>query len=171
VRFSQGSIIAFGGFVIGFVAGGVAFRSSGCPASTARPAEARPLEARGELPTGAELVAAHLGEAALRRIVREEVTAAFAAQQRTADCAEHDEAAPTAATEPEMSAEASRAYDRARATIDAAIARGSWTQADRAQLQANVASLPKARRDELRLAVAAALNQRKLVPDHRGPAM
>jgi hypothetical protein len=102
---------------------------------------------------------------ALRGLIREELRAA----RVTAD-------AGGASPEPEatdraVSNQDVKAYDQARATVDEAIARGSWTEADRAQLRVQLASLPTPMREELLGPLFVSINTHKVRFDGHGPPL
>jgi hypothetical protein len=91
-------------------------------------------------------------------MIREELRAALAAPDGGSRT---EPSSPENSENEVMSDDAIRAYDQARATIDDALARGSWTDDDRAQFRDRIALLPKERRLELMQAVVLAVNEKK----------
>lgn len=100
----------------------------------------------------------------LRRVVREELAA-----QRTSTpprAADHD---PLAESTASSVAEQDAAARQARAVLDAAISRRSWTAADRDALHAQFPAMSPAQRQEWLQQYAQAVNQDRLVPDLEQP--
>jgi len=147
--------------------GAIVFRGRDRAASSPLAVEACPPEARSRFPAAADLLANQWDEARLRQAIREEVSAALAVKQPSAPSPAHDPATSPQTAEVATSDESVRAYERARSTIDAAIARGSWVPADRLQMRATLPLLPQAQRDELMNAIDSAIETKKV--DHHGP--
>jgi hypothetical protein len=73
------------------------------------------------------------------------------------------------AEERPLSGKDRKTYDRVRATVDDGIARGVWTEENRAQVRADLRTLPPERARELVRPVLVALDQRQLRFEGNGP--
>jgi hypothetical protein len=100
----------------------------------------------------------------LRRVVREELAAlpAGAATRATAGSGLENSTANSVV-------EQNSAATQARAVLDAALSRRSWTEADREALHAQFLAMSPAQRDEWLLQYSQAVNQGRLVPDSERP--
>jgi hypothetical protein len=94
----------------------------------------------------------------LRRIVREELAAMRASHG--------PEAQESAAESP---ADQDAAATQARAVLDAALSRRSWTETDREALAHQFVLMSPAQRDEWMQKYAQAVNQGRLIPDSERP--
>jgi hypothetical protein len=113
---------------------------------------------------------ARLGEddkAALRALIREELGAERAAAAARADAAPSTSADP--AQQWQLSPEGLQAFDRARSRVDDGLARGAWTEDDRAELRASLAGLPTEARAELVRPLINAVNEGKVHFAGHGP--
>ncbi len=113
---------------------------------------------------------ARLGEddkMALRALIREELGAERAAAAASSD------AGPAASADPaqqwQLSPGGIQAFDHARAKVDAGLARGAWTEDDRAQLRASLATLPAGARAEVVRPLIVAVNEGKVHFAGHGP--
>jgi len=97
----------------------------------------------------------------LRRVVREELAALPAG---TIERAGANDAASGVSV-----AQQNQAASQARAVLDAALSRRSWTDTDREALAQQFADMSAAQRDEWMQQYAQAINQGRLVPDSEGP--
>ena len=100
----------------------------------------------------------------LRRVVREELAAMpqAGASQGGGDPALQDSSALSIA-------EQNTAATQARAVLDAALSRRSWTDDDREALHAQFPVMSAAQRDEWLQQYAQAVNQGRLIPDSERP--
>lgn len=100
----------------------------------------------------------------LRRVVREELAAHLPeAQGQPAPQPRFENS--TATSEAEQQAAATQA----RAMLDAALARRSWTEEDRHAILPHVMAMSPAQREEWLLQYVQAVNQGRLVPDSERP--
>jgi hypothetical protein len=105
--------------------------------------------------------------AALRAMIHEELAADRAATAASrADAGR--EPARDDRPEPTLSNEQLKAYDRARTEVDRGIASGMWTEDDRLQLRASLATLPGETRIEIVRPLLVAVNARKVHFQGRG---
>ena len=104
---------------------------------------------------------------ALRAIVREELAAERAAAAASAS------AKPTTADDAtwQLSNDAMKIYDGVRARVDDAIARGTWSNEDRADLRPQLAQLPAEARIEAMRPLVIAVNQGRVHFAGRGPLL
>jgi hypothetical protein len=104
--------------------------------------------------------------ASLRAAVREELAAQHAAEQRSdaRPASTDNDPAPRALTDTQI-----KAFDVARTQVDQGIASRRWTMEDRAQLRANLATLPNETRFELLSPLIVAVNEGRVRFDGRGP--
>jgi len=98
----------------------------------------------------------------LRRVVREELAALPAGAAGRQDGAADG---TVAAATPDQSL----AADQARAVLEAAVSRRSWTDADRDALAPQFVAMSAEQRNEWMLQYAQAVNQGRLVPDSERP--
>ena len=100
----------------------------------------------------------------LRRVVREEL----AALPRVAGAPTGGDPALEGSTATSV-AEQNQAATQARAVLDAALSRRSWTDADREALQSQFTVMSPTQRDEWLQQYAQAVNQGRLIPDAERP--
>ena len=139
-------------------------RSAGAQASSA----VAPSPAPSIVLVGA--ATAKLGDddrAALRAILREELVAERAATEGRSDAGREAPDEPRPARD--LSSEQLKVYDRARVEVDDGIARGAWTEDDRAQLRASLATLPPETRIEIIRPLVVSVNEGKVRFAGRGP--
>jgi hypothetical protein len=160
-------------------AGASAALSSHAAARTTNGAVAAATE--GDSPPSRTVVVAgpttaHLADddrAALRALIRDELAASAAKNAAPAAAGAGANAALTASREPEterpLSSEDLKVYDRVRTTVDEGVARGNWTEDDRAHVHDAIRSLPPERASELVRPLFVALNEGKLHFEGRGP--
>ena len=100
----------------------------------------------------------------LRRVVREEL----AAHPRSAGAPTGGDLALEGSTATSV-AEQNQAATQARAVLDAALSRRSWSDADREALHLQFTVMSPAQRDEWLQQYAQAVNQGRLIPDSEQP--
>jgi hypothetical protein len=151
------------------VAAGLAFsRAPASPRSSSHAAEAPedPLPERTRVvsvgPSTARLDDDE--KMALRALMREELASQKAAMEARRDGANGDRAPDQA-----MSGEQLKSYDHARALVDDGLARGAWTEDDRAQLRDTIAELPTDERFEIVRPLLVAVNTRQVHFQGHGP--
>jgi hypothetical protein len=151
------------------VAGGIAFsRAPAPPRSSSHAAEAP----QDPSPERTRVVAVGPSTArlddddktALRALIREEFASQKAAMEARGDARKADPAPDHA-----MSSEQVKSYDRGRALVDDGLARGAWTEDDRAQLHDAIAGLPTDELFEIVRPLLVAVNTRKVHFDGHGP--
>jgi hypothetical protein len=131
------------------------------------PAAAGPAAAPGPAP------ATHLADDDLRALIREELAASAARSAALAAGGAGAAAATARDTQADrpLSNEEIKTYDRARATVDESIARGTWTKDDREELHFALATMPAERAMELVRPLLAAYNQGKVRFEGHGPLL
>jgi hypothetical protein len=123
---------------------------------------------------GSEPLVAQLSETdklRLQALVREELRALPALQAAPSGAP----SAPDAPTKPasaieDMNEEQASAYEQGRTLVDAALAKGIWTEADRDDLHRRIATLPGELRVEIARPLIAALNREQIRFEGDGPA-
>jgi hypothetical protein len=149
-------------------------RRAGIPAENAGPAAGAP-EARNVViagPTTARL--ADDDRAALRALIRDEL-AATAGRSAAQPVDGAGAGGARAASNGELSNESPlsgrdlKTYDRVRAAVDDGVARGVWTEENRAQVHADIRTLPAERAMEVVRPLLVALNQGQLHFEGSGP--
>jgi hypothetical protein len=150
------------------VVGGVAFSRSTVsqrPSSRAAEAPQSPSAERTQVfvagPSTARL--ADDEREALRALIREEFAAQKAATE-SRDAGNQDQAPDRA-----MSSEQVKSYDHARALVEDGVARGAWTEEDRAQLRGMIGALPSEERIEIVRQLIVAVNDKQVRFDGHGP--
>jgi hypothetical protein len=167
-RFAFAVLVGAPCIVLG-VAGGIAFsRAPASPRSSSHPAQAP----EDPSPERTRIVAVGPSTArldddekmALRALIREEFAAQKAAAEARGDAGSGDPPLDHA-----ISGEQLKSYDHARTLVDDGLARGVWTEDDRAQLRDTIAGLPTEQRFEILRPLVVAVNSRKVHFEGRGP--
>jgi hypothetical protein len=159
------------GVVVGLVAGVVGTRASATPGRTASTPALACSELAGQPhaePVAGPLTARLADEdrAALRALMREELAAARAPGEPRAPAGRAESPPPD---DRPLTNDEIKAYDRVRAMTDDRIARGEWTEKDRATARVAMATIPPDQRIELMQPLMIAVNTGKVRFDGRGP--
>jgi hypothetical protein len=153
--------------VLGMVVGGISFSSESASKRSSSHAAAAPEDPSPERtrvvsvgPSTARLDDDE--KMALRALIREELAGQKAAMETRGDAGGGGPA-------PAMSSEQLKSYDDGRAIVDDSLARGVWTEDNRAQLGDKIAGLPTEQRFEIMRPLVVAVNSRKVHFEGRGP--
>jgi hypothetical protein len=152
---------------LGLAAFSGAWRAEPRPVPSAAHKDERPAS-QGSAPLVASL--SETDKLRLQALVREELRALPALQAVPSGTAPEADAPgkPASAIE-DMNEEQISAYEQGRTIVDAALAKGTWTDSDRDDLHRRIATLPGELRVELARPLVAAINREQVRFEGDGP--